>query len=441
MDAGFRILSVNDREEITALSSRYPEVLFVATDRNASAWSGRKNPYIADLLLALKDADEPVVGIINSDLVFESSAMWRERLPSLVSDTVIAGQRYDTTSLSNGIFRRFWPGFDFFFFDRAIADALGEIAMPFAMGLPFWDYWFPAAAAIRKRRVLVVDRPGAAHLMHGHGYQHSTLCKFAQIFSKSILRETEAAESAPEFVAPIIPICREIDALRNDAENSELEILKRTNEILALLPSRMRENAIRFETTNAEIHAAHPAGRADDSGTSPMFERSQIASSIFHRFDRRLAAGEAFERAKALQHQGRLADAEREYEMALGEAPEDFDVLLSFGEFLYLRGQKDRACHLLGMAVHQQPDSPRPLNSLGVALHALGRHDDAIASFEKLLRIDRTFKDAYLSLSFVLSERGRIREALDYLGQALAEWPDFPEAAKLRAHISRIAAR
>jgi len=414
-------------------------VQFIATDRNASAWSGRKNPYISDLLLALKDADEPVVGIINSDLIFETSAMWTERLPSLVNDTVIAGQRYDTTSLTHGIFRRFWPGFDFFFFDRAIADALSEIAMPFAMGLPFWDYWFPAAAAIRKRRVIVVDRPGAAHLMHGHGYQNSTLCKFAQIFSQSILRETEAAESAPEFVAPIISICREIDALRNDSVNSELEILKKTNEILALLPSRMRKNAIRFETTNAEIHAAHSTGRADDSGTRPKFEGSKIASNIFHRFDQRLAAGEAFERAKALQHQGKLADAEREYEMALGAAPEDFDVLLSFGEFLYLRGQKDRACHLLGKAVHQQPDSPRPLNSLGVALHALSRHDDAIASFEKLLRIDRTFKDAYLSLSFVLFERGRLREALDYLNQVLVEWPDFPEAANLRAHIARMA--
>ena len=70
---GFRVLSINDPDEIPALARRYPDVTFVATTRNASEWTGRKNPYIADLLLALNQADEPVLGIINSDLLFEPS--------------------------------------------------------------------------------------------------------------------------------------------------------------------------------------------------------------------------------------------------------------------------------------------------------------------------------------------------------------------------------
>src|SRR5258708_2938595 len=66
---GFRIMSINHPDEIADLAARYPEITFVPTSRNASGRTGRKNPYIADLLLALKDAREPVLGIINSDIL------------------------------------------------------------------------------------------------------------------------------------------------------------------------------------------------------------------------------------------------------------------------------------------------------------------------------------------------------------------------------------
>src|SRR5215471_1531678 len=98
VSAGFRVLSINDRDEIPQLAARYPDVQFVVTERNASAWTGRKNPYIADLLNALQDAPEPVVGIINSDLIFESSSAWGKNLPSAVANAVVIGHRYDATS-------------------------------------------------------------------------------------------------------------------------------------------------------------------------------------------------------------------------------------------------------------------------------------------------------------------------------------------------------
>jgi hypothetical protein len=44
IDNGFRVLSVNDGAEIADLAARYPQVEFVATDRNAGAWTGRKTP-------------------------------------------------------------------------------------------------------------------------------------------------------------------------------------------------------------------------------------------------------------------------------------------------------------------------------------------------------------------------------------------------------------
>jgi len=169
VECGFRVVSVNSDDEIETLAPRFPEVNFVKTNRNASAWTGRKNPYIADLLSALADAPEPVVGVVNSDLIFESSTVWREGLASLavLDDTIVIGHRYDATSLLTGTFRRFWPGFDYFFFAKSFVGVLTEDAMPFAMGLPFWDYWLPAAAGkARGSRRSQPDRAGSDEPRH-----------------------------------------------------------------------------------------------------------------------------------------------------------------------------------------------------------------------------------------------------------------------------------
>jgi len=142
---GFRVISINDPEEIPALAQCHPEVTFVPTSRNAGQWTGRKNPYIADLLLALKDASEPVLGIINSDLIFEPSSTWVQRLPSLVESNMVVAHRYNANSLSEGALRRY-DGLDCFFFDKTTAlDAL-EDATPYAMGVP----WLGFVASLRR---------------------------------------------------------------------------------------------------------------------------------------------------------------------------------------------------------------------------------------------------------------------------------------------------
>jgi TolA-binding protein len=436
IDAGFRILSINDRQEIAALASRYPEINFVSTDRNASAWTGRKNPYIADLLSALKGAPEPVVGIINSDLIFEASLAWKERLPSLVGHAIILGQRYDATSLLKGTFRRFWPGFDYFFFDKHTANALMETAMPFAMGLPFWDYWLPAAASANKRRVLVVNRPGAVHLIHEHGYKDAALREFALIFASFIIREFErASHPVSECLSAIMPICRQIVSLREHADNRE--IFQKITDIMMLFLPRIREHIIDLESEVSLAPNFHLKKRNESLNASASRDESLNIANIFRRFDQRFDAGEAFERAKGLQQQGKWADAERDFQAAMQGAPEDFDVLLSFGEFLFSRGAKERACQILTKAVEQQPNSPRPINSLGVVLYSMRKHDEAIECFKKVLRIDPKFKDAYMNLAVVLFEARRLREALQCVERALAEWPHFPEAAELHFNISR----
>jgi len=245
IDCGFRVLSVNDRDEIPDVAARYPAVNFVAADRNASAWSGRKTPYIADLLLALKDVPEPVLGIINSDLVFEPSSAWRMGLPALVGEALVVGQRYDTTSLLHGTFRRLYAGLDGFFFDKSFANKALEHAMPFAMGLPAWDYWMPCAAAFNNYRILVADRPGFVHLDHKLAWSYATRSEFARIFANFVIGQFEGASHAlPECISSIVPLCCGIAALPVGKTPDVL-----VTHLVKLFSSRIRENIIHLEPT------------------------------------------------------------------------------------------------------------------------------------------------------------------------------------------------
>ena len=56
--AGFRVLSVNFPQEIPRLSPRYPQVHFIAANRDASAILGRKTPLLVDILKVLAEQNE-----------------------------------------------------------------------------------------------------------------------------------------------------------------------------------------------------------------------------------------------------------------------------------------------------------------------------------------------------------------------------------------------
>jgi tetratricopeptide (TPR) repeat protein len=432
MDSGFRILSVNDREEIPDLAARYPEVDFVATDRNASAWSGRKNPYIADLLLALKDAPEPILGIINSDLIFEPSSEWGTRLPSLVGDAIIVGNRYDADSLLRGAFQRYSGGIDCFFFDKTLAREALEHAMPFAIGLSWWDYWLPLVAAFNNRQILVADRPSVVHLVHRQGNTAAVWREFAHIFANFVMRQFESASHAsPEIVKTIVPACREIAALqRKDLIGSRKYDGKISN-LMNVFAQQIRKNVLCLESSKLPASGTYSSNGADPIEPFPGLETALTVDNVFRRFDRRRAAGEALLRAKRLMGKDRLAEAEPELRAAIHETPEDFDVLLTFGEFALRRGELENAHLVLSKAAEQKSNSTRRLQLLGAVLHAMGRRGEAIECFLKILHADPGFQAAYTDVAIVLWEMNRQHEAIAHLERAMEQWPDFAGAAEL----------
>ena len=388
-DCGFRVLSVNHADEIPALASSYPEVSFITTERDASAVSGRRTPFIADLLSALTDAPEPVVGIMNSDLVFEPSPAWRAWLPHAVGDAVVAGQRHDATSLLDGTFRKYYWGFDFFFFDVNAARDLVETAMPFAIGLPWWDYWLPAALALKGRRVLSLERPTVAHTIHKQPQVDDSWRQLAMSFAELIVRESLTFQGVlPPGVSAVLPLCRELTQMpelrwRNRGADTEIGQI-----------------AVQFVHAMTRDVAKAPV---ENDAMATILAEDLVPANVFRRFDERLAAGEALERAKRLERQGRLAEAMSSFNYAFERTPHDVDLLSAFGEFRVRQGDFPGAIVLLQNAIKCEPESRVPHIALAIALYQSGRRAEAI--------------------------RG--------LGAAMARWPDFLEARELMARLNR----
>jgi hypothetical protein len=220
MAAGFKVLSVNVRDEIPLLAQRHPDVEFVPTDRDAGAVAGRRTPLIDDLLQVLARQPQEIVGIINADLCMEVGKNWIDCVAASVASTILIGHRLDVDSWSTragslvAAGAPYTGGFDLFFFEKsAIAKCLTGAGAEryFAMGMPWWDFWLPVALALQGYRVALLREPVAGHLIHPIKYDPAVWEYLGAQFVDYVLQHTaeDTAIWVPEL-APVIERAREL---------------------------------------------------------------------------------------------------------------------------------------------------------------------------------------------------------------------------------------
>jgi tetratricopeptide (TPR) repeat protein len=410
---GFRVISVNHQEEIAVLAARFPEVTFVHTLRDASEWTGRKNPLLADLLLALKDASEPVLGIINSDLLFEPSAAWTAKLPSLVGETLVVAHRYDTRSLREDTLRRFDTGIDCFFFDRATALQALEHSALFAIGVPWWDIWFPCVALLHNRKVTVVDRPAILHLAHKAAYSPKVFRKFGQVFANSVIAQIGTPSHSPaEVVTALLPQIREIAApAREGAEFKQV-----AGTFCGLFIAAVRKKAENWKTP--DDHFALP-------------ETPSSLKEIFGRVDQRISSGEALRKVRKLCASGRVSEISQDMIAALNETPNDLEAILALAEISFHRREIEPTRDLLTRAMDLDPDAPLPLYMMGNLLDATGESEQALMLFRRIAALDPAFQPAPMATAKTLWRMNRKGEAIAILDETIARHPGFLNALEL----------
>src|ERR1700730_6191536 len=157
--AGFKIVSVNLPDEIPDLRSRFPYVKFESISKCLGRpFHHQKNPLIFHLLDVLNSSNTKVVGIINADIRLINAPELSAKVNHLRDKSVIIGHRLEVDSMFDR-FGRIFMGFDYCFFHQSDISILMEDSQFYALGLPWWDYWFPLALRIAGRALDIIEHP------------------------------------------------------------------------------------------------------------------------------------------------------------------------------------------------------------------------------------------------------------------------------------------
>jgi len=166
----------------------------------------------------------------------------------------------------------------------------------------------------------------------------------------------------------------------------------------------------------------------------------------------------------AIQHHqaGQLLEAERLYQDALVQQPNQPQVLYLLGLANHQRGNLDAAVHWYGRAIALQPDytdahnnlgalmvqqghlqqatvhyqaalqtnpnNPRVHTNLGVILQQLGQIDGAISHYQTAIDLEPNLAAAHTNLGHALKEVGQLKTAITHYKIAQQLMPTNPEA-------------
>ncbi|HET7083338.1 MAG TPA: tetratricopeptide repeat protein [Rhizomicrobium sp.] len=135
-----------------------------------------------------------------------------------------------------------------------------------------------------------------------------------------------------------------------------------------------------------------------------------------------------------LAQQGKLAEAQTEMDAALKLNPRDAGAWANYGNVLNLLGRHGDAVASYDRALAISPDAGT-WNNRGNALQSLNRRAEAVASFERALALEPNNVQAWFTRGLLLGELGRADEAMDSYNRALALNPGHVEALNNRGYL------
>ena len=125
---------------------------------------------------------------------------------------------------------------------------------------------------------------------------------------------------------------------------------------------------------------------------------------------------------------GKLEEAEQRCAAVLEAEENNVRILALFGTLHAMRGSCEEAVRLIGRSLTLEPRQPFALNTMGNALRALKRHQEAAAAYEKAIALKPTLAAAHCSLGRSLVDLGRAEESFAHFEKAIALEPGYAEA-------------
>ena len=109
---------------------------------------------------------------------------------------------------------------------------------------------------------------------------------------------------------------------------------------------------------------------------------------------------------------------------AKGPSEETVNQLLNF----YHQGKFALVVEQAELLIKQYADSYEVWNILGSAASQIGKQDQAILAFQKVISLNPDYPDAYFNMGLALGRQDKLDEAVEAYSKALSLNPDYPRA-------------
>jgi tetratricopeptide (TPR) repeat protein len=122
----------------------------------------------------------------------------------------------------------------------------------------------------------------------------------------------------------------------------------------------------------------------------------------------------------------------------IASLPKDFESLVSMGNALMDQGHYAMAVECYTRALDQHPDDANVIVDLGACQHALGKNQEAVASFMKGLSIDPAHKIAKYNLGIVYWGLGDTAQARGWWEMFVKESPPSEMRSQVESLLAQL---
>ena len=137
----------------------------------------------------------------------------------------------------------------------------------------------------------------------------------------------------------------------------------------------------------------------------------------------------------ALREQGRLDEADRQFALAAGLAPDFADTYYNWGQALAAQGRLDDAIDRYRTAVRLNPRRMAPHYDLALTLQRQGHLDEAAREMAEAIRVQPDMPALRVIYGAMLAKQGKLDEADSQLAEAVRLQPDYADARRAWAGV------
>lgn len=171
IDCGFQVISVNCTDEISKICDFFPNVEFIKAKRDARLTEKKPLIYIYDMLQILKNRNNKICGLINSDIYLRN--IDKDMYSFIMQEcehNLLYAHRHDINCPSDDVGMKFY-GIDLFLFSKELIDVYEDEG--YTMGAPTWDSWMVFIPRHFGKQAKELLNPVAFHVKHSQAWSDS----------------------------------------------------------------------------------------------------------------------------------------------------------------------------------------------------------------------------------------------------------------------------